>query len=95
MLGARKPGSRTFVFLASVSNYSKAMKICVWSNKIVSRSIFAALTLPMFLAVAQDASAEANVVLSASLPPIPEPLGVPQPGPTNNSRSPYGRDEGQ
>jgi dienelactone hydrolase len=62
-----------------------AMKINYWSKIILSRSILTVLILPVFTAVAQDSTPAAIAVSHPSLPPIPEPLSVPKPGPTNDA----------
>jgi dienelactone hydrolase len=61
------------------------MKTNYFSEKILSRSILAALILPVFTAMAQDASPVANGISHPALPPVPEPLNVPKPGPTNDA----------
>ena len=56
--------------------------------KIISRTALAILFLPAmsaFTSIAQDASPTTNATSHATLPPIPEPLSVPQPGPTNDA----------
>ena len=64
------------------------MKTNIWSKKIISLTVFAALifpAMPVFTAMAQDASPATNGISHPALPPIPQPLSVPKPGPTNDA----------
>lgn len=64
------------------------MKTSIWSNKFISQTIFAALILPakfIFTAMAQDVPPGTNAITHPALPPVPEPLSVPRPGPTNDA----------
>jgi acetyl esterase/lipase len=64
------------------------MKKNIRSKKIISQAVFAALILTEISAFnieAQDVAPAPNTVSHPALPPVPAPLSVPQPGPTNDA----------